>query len=61
MPQKRFMGVKELAEYLGMKPTTIYSWTHMRKIPYYKMGRIVKFDREKIDRWIKTKEVKPFA
>lgn len=60
MPEKRFIGIKELSEYLDIKVGTIYSWTHMRKIPYYKIGRRVKFDREKIERWLKNKEVKPF-
>lgn len=32
----------------------------MRKIPYYKIGRVVKFEREKVERWLKKKEVKEF-
>lgn len=60
MSEKRFLGVKELAEYLGVKVATIYSWTFQRKIPYLKIGRCVKFDIKKIEEWIKEREVKPF-
>ena len=60
MSEKRFLDVKELAEYLGVKVATIYSWTFQRKIPYLKIGRCVKFDIKKIEEWIKEREVKPF-
>jgi len=59
MVEKRFMGVKELAEYLGISYKTVYSWVWQRKIPYVKMGRSVKFDLRKIDDWAEKKEVKP--
>lgn len=59
MPQKRFIGIKELSEYLDTPVGTLYVWTHQKKIPYYKIGRNVKFDLEKIEDWLKKKEVKP--
>lgn len=52
MTEKRFIGVKELAVYLGIKVNTVYSWVCLRKIPYVKMGRLVKFDLREIDKWI---------
>jgi len=58
--EKRFLGVKELATYLGVKVNTIYSWVFQKKIPYVKIGRCVKFDIKKIEEWIKEREVKPF-
>ena len=51
MPDKRFMGVKELSEYLDVKVNTLYSWVYTRSIPYTKIGRLVKFDLRKIDEW----------
>ena len=57
MLEKRFIGVKELAEYLGIKDKTVYTWVHMRKIPYVKMGGLVKFDLKKIEKWVKEREV----
>ncbi len=56
--EKRFISPIELAEYTGLKPDTIYSWIWKRKIPYCKMGRLVKFDLREIDKWIEEKRVK---
>ena len=60
MLERRFIGVDELSRYLGVKKSTLYSWVNQRKIPYVKMGGLVKFDLPKIDEWLKKREVKPF-
>ncbi|MBW2044328.1 MAG: helix-turn-helix domain-containing protein [Deltaproteobacteria bacterium] len=59
MPEKRFLSIQELAEYLGVKKNTLYSWVNMRKIPYTKVGRLVRFEKQKIDEWLKKHEVEP--
>ncbi len=58
MLEKRFIGIKECAEYLGVTVGTLYTWICYRKIPYVKIGRLVKFDLQKIEQWIKEREVK---
>lgn len=55
--KKRFLSIKEIAEYLGLKENTIYSWVSQRKIPYTKVGRLVKFDFKKIDEWIEKNSI----
>jgi len=52
MVEKKFIGTKELAEYLGIKLNTVYSWVSMRRIPYVKVGRLTKFDLKEIDKWL---------
>lgn len=59
-PGRRFLGVKELAEYLGIPINTLRSWVWLRKIPYVKLGKIVKFDLRDIEEWIKERKVEPF-
>ena len=54
---KRFVGIKELASYLDISEKTIRSWVWLRRIPYCKMGRLVKFDLKKIEHWLKDKRV----
>jgi len=61
MVARKFIGVKELAEYLGIKIDTLYSWIYQRKIPYVKVGRLVKFDSIQIDEWISKNSVKEYA
>jgi excisionase family DNA binding protein len=59
MPEKRFIGIKECAEYLGVTTGTLYVWVCKRKLPYIKMGRLVKFDLRKIETWVEEREIKP--
>ena len=59
MPEKRFIGIKECSEYLGIPKGTLYSWTFSRKIPYIKMGRLVKFDLKELENWIKDRKIEP--
>jgi len=61
--EKSFLNSKEISEYLGIKENTVYAWVHKRQIPFYKVGRLVKFKQDQIDRWIEGKRVKemPFV
>lgn len=51
------IGIKETAEYTGLQVSTIYKWVHTRQIPYYKVGRRVKFRKSEIEDWIQQKHV----
>ena len=53
------IGIQEAAHYTGVSPTTLYKWVSQRKIPYIKMGRLVKFDPVKLEEWIKQQTVMP--
>ena len=60
MTEKRFIGVKELSEYLDTSDNTVRHWVFTRQIPYVKMGRLVKFDLREIESWVKDKRVEPY-
>ena len=53
------IGVHEAARYISVSVTTLYKWVSQRKIPYIKMGRLVKFDPMKLEEWIKQQTVMP--
>jgi excisionase family DNA binding protein len=53
-----YMTVPQLAEYLQISKSTIFSWIYQRKIPYSKIGRRVMFKREDIVQWCEDKKVK---
>jgi len=55
--QTKLLNINELAEYLGIKISTVYSWVNQRKIPYIKVGRLVKFDQVDIDKWLAEQKV----
>ena len=45
------MTLEEVAEYLRLKPQTIYIWAQEKKIPAAKIGKEWRFRRSVIDRW----------
>lgn len=59
--ERRFLNIKEVSEYLGLKQGTVYSWVCYKKIPYIKMGRLVKFDIKRIDQWMQASTVEVMA
>lgn len=54
---KIFYTVDELSEYLGVEKSTVYTWVHTRQIPYYKIGRLVKFKVDEIQVWVEERKV----
>ncbi|MCS6319923.1 MAG: helix-turn-helix domain-containing protein [Nitrospira sp.] len=56
---KRLLTVEEAAVYLGLSKLTVYDWISQRKIQHVKVGRLVKFDQQTLDKWIDQHTVKP--
>lgn len=55
--EKRYLGIKQLADYLGVKEGTLYQWVFYRRIPFVRIGRLVKFDLRRIEEWLKESSV----
>ncbi|MFC1725636.1 helix-turn-helix domain-containing protein [candidate division KSB1 bacterium] len=45
------MTLEEVAEYLKLKPQTIYTWAQEKKIPAAKLGKEWRFKKSIIDEW----------
>jgi len=60
---KKLITIDELASNLGIAKETIYQWTSMKVIPFYKIGRLVRFDEAEIDKWLteRKQQVSKFA
>ena len=48
----KYLSVKEVSEYLAIKPPTLYGKVSRKEIPHYKIGKLVRFKREEIDKWM---------
>lgn len=48
----RIMTVDEVARYLGVVPDTVYRKARRGEIPAVKMGKIWRFPKETLDRWL---------
>jgi excisionase family DNA binding protein len=55
----RLISVPEATAYTGLSPHTIYTMVSQRRIPYVKVGRLVKFDEAMLQAWIKQHSVMP--
>ncbi len=56
--ENRWYSVKETAEYLSIKPDTLYKWIIRKDIPAHKVGKLWKFKLSEVDAWVKNKEKK---
>jgi excisionase family DNA binding protein len=52
MTQEVLLNVKQVAQYLQLKESTIYSWAQDNKIPAIKIGRTWRFRRTDLDTWL---------
>jgi excisionase family DNA binding protein len=48
---RRLLGVREAAEFLGVSPRTLYGWIGQRRIPFRKAGRRVLFLQSELLEW----------
>lgn len=52
----QLLTIDQIAEFLQVKRSTIYAWIHQQYIPYIKVGRLVRFRKDKIIEWLKNRE-----
>ncbi len=50
--EDKLMTVKEVAGYLSIKESTIYNMTMRETIPHFHIGRLLRFKRDAIDKWL---------
>ena len=36
---------------------TVYAWTSQKRIPYIKMGRLVRFNVDEVTKWLERQKV----
>ncbi|MDE2490378.1 MAG: helix-turn-helix domain-containing protein [Elusimicrobia bacterium] len=54
---ERLLTVDEVADWLRVKPRTVYQWVHEGYIPLIKIGALVRFDHAAVAAWLKTRSV----
>jgi excisionase family DNA binding protein len=50
--QHEILTLEEVAQYLRLKPQTIYKWAQEKRIPAAKLGKEWRFRRSILDRWL---------
>ena len=56
---RRLVGIKVVAKYIDVSIDTVYTMVSQRRIPFVKVGRLLKFDLEAIDLWLAQQTVMP--
>ncbi|MCB9073728.1 MAG: helix-turn-helix domain-containing protein [Bdellovibrionaceae bacterium] len=54
---ENLLTVKDVAQMLGVSPKTVYEWVKLNRIPAVRLGRALRFDKQKIAEWLRTKGV----
>jgi excisionase family DNA binding protein len=50
---------KRAAAYLGCTDGTLRVWVSQRRVPFVKVGRLVRFRKQDLDAWLDQNVVKP--
>ena len=53
------MSIAEVASYLNMKHSTLYSYVERKQIPHIRIGKLIRFKRQQIDFWLVELTVQP--
>ncbi len=54
-----YIGIEEVADYLGVKASTIRSWIKSKDLPAHKIGgKLWKFKKSEIDEWVDSDKCK---
>lgn len=56
---EKLLTARQVSELLEVKVSTVYDWISRGRIPYVKVGRLVRFKKTDIFRWIETHTVRP--
>lgn len=46
--KKSLITANQIAERLGIQTQTVYLWVRQKRIPFYRVGRLTKFDEQEV-------------
>lgn len=57
MPKRHLVDVDAAAEYCGTTARHVRHLIAQRKIPYFKVGALIRFDTVELDHWLDSNKV----
>jgi excisionase family DNA binding protein len=51
----QLLSIDQLAQQLGITVRHVRRLVAERRVPYYKVGRLVRFDHDEIDEWLRDR------
>ena len=59
--QPNLLAIDEVAKFLGISKDTIYKMVNQRRIPYVKFRRLLRFELDALDSWIRQHAEMPMS
>lgn len=56
---EKLLTAKQVSELLEVSVSAVYDWVSRRQIPYVKLGRLIRFKKNEIFRWVDTRTIRP--
>ena len=56
---EKLLTAKQVAELLEVKVSTVYDWVSRSVIPYVKLGRLIRFKKPDVFRWVELHTLHP--
>lgn len=54
----KLLTAKQVSELLEVKLDTVYDWVHRGRIPYVKLGRLVRFRKTEVFQWVESHTIR---
>jgi excisionase family DNA binding protein len=54
---EKILTIQEVAERLGMHPVTVYRLAKEGRLPVFRIGRMLRFDADELEKWIREGRV----
>ena len=56
---KGLVSAEIAAGFLGIRLCTIYEWVAQERVPHIRLGRALRFDLNRLKRWVAERAVEP--
>ena len=56
---EKLLTARQVADLLEVKVSTVYDWASRNTIPYVKLGRLVRFKKTDVFRWVESHTLAP--
>jgi len=53
--EQRLLTVKELANYLGVNPFSVYRWVEQQRLPHRRVDRLIRFDLREVEEFMRRR------
>ena len=61
MATQKILTLAEVSELLQVHPITVYRLIKQGKLPYFRIGRVLRFDADQLENWLLLKQQKAEA